>query len=237
MTQLNSNQIYNGTLSTIFCELAQDTAADQKRMDAVNKGIEHLGARTYRAGHDWGFTPAAGQTPPRKKLEVTLQAGDLVKIFKTIKSGDVCWGGRIDFDHSTNIYGEQKGADQAQWSKMFFSGLPAKLVREDGRVIYGALEAHYETGMEGIAWSICEYGLNGYGALNALKTGDHMSVFDCVRGGEVEWEGVMEFSDYGVKKLNEKAFSPEIVRETSHMKTADWLNLSTQRRPVTVVRP
>lgn len=42
----------------------------------------------------------------------------------------------------------------------------------------GVLEPWFETGTEGIIWSVQEDGKDGYDGLNVIKAGDHLTVYD-----------------------------------------------------------
>jgi hypothetical protein len=53
----------------------------------------------------------------------------------------------------------------------------------------GVLDAFFETGTEGVLWSIFDNDLQGYEALNILKDGDYLFVED--GKGEIEWEGIV----------------------------------------------
>lgn len=58
----------------------------------------------------------------------------------------------------------------------------------------GKLDAFFETGTEGVVWSVVEDGKKGYDALNGLQDGDYLRIFDehnnVVFDGEVrlEWK-------------------------------------------------
>jgi hypothetical protein len=56
--------------------------------------------------------------------------------------------------------------------------------------IYGRLEAFFETGTEGVVWSLHNPILPGYYGLVPLNDGDHLSVFD--DSGNVIWQGVIK---------------------------------------------
>ena len=44
--------------------------------------------------------------------------------------------------------------------------------------ITGVLDAYFETGTEGVIWSVYEDGKTGYDGLNCLHTGDHLTIYD-----------------------------------------------------------
>ena len=43
--------------------------------------------------------------------------------------------------------------------------------------IKGKLEAFFETGTEGVIWSVCEDEKEGYDSLHCLKNGDNLTIF------------------------------------------------------------
>lgn len=61
-------------------------------------------------------------------------------------------------------------------------------------MILGKGHAWFETGTEGVMWSVYENGKQGYDGLNVIKTGDKLTIYDKgERGREtVLWEGVVE---------------------------------------------
>lgn len=59
-------------------------------------------------------------------------------------------------------------------------------------VIYGALEAYFETGTEGVIWSVYEDGDKGYDGLHCLKNGDNLKVFN--KDGSFLWEGIINLN-------------------------------------------
>lgn len=60
----------------------------------------------------------------------------------------------------------------------------------DPREIRGVLDAFFETGTEGVLWSLHDPGLPGYDALNVLEDGDALRVLDS--GGGTLWEGTVD---------------------------------------------
>lgn len=225
-----------GMLSTVHVELPFEDEDKAKEAAEMNASIAHLGVRVTRSATDWAFIDykdgytATGRTDREDDPRRKFQSGDLVKIFKTVSDGDVLWSGEIDYDRSDYHHGIQQGFHQDKWSYMFYDHLPAKLEKKDGTVIYGALEPFCETGTEGVIWSVHEYGKSGYDGLNCLEEGEKLTVFSSVRDGEVEWEGELDFSEERVTKIG----WTEILRETKHMNTEDWLQMSWQNRPVIV---
>jgi hypothetical protein len=229
-------------LSTITVELPYETEEEAKEAEEFNKGLATLGMRTFRSGTDWGYREYKDtlvcrleDNPMETKTfniqPTRFQSGDLVKIFKTVSDGDVHWQGDIKLEFGEFPNGIQKSPDikDKNWPHMFFDNMPAKLERK-GKVIFGSLEPFSETGTEGIVWSICEYGKDGYDALHCLKNGDRLTVYSDVRDGEVEWEGKLEFSEKKIGKIG----YVETVRDTNHMDTEKWLKLSWQNRPAII---
>lgn len=45
------------------------------------------------------------------------------------------------------------------------------------RNIEGTLDAWFETGCEGIYWTLYEKGKQGYGGLNIIEEGDYLTIF------------------------------------------------------------
>ncbi len=54
-------------------------------------------------------------------------------------------------------------------------------------MINGKLEAFFETGTEGVIWSVYDDDDNGYNSLHCLKDGDYLEVFNEV--GSILWKG------------------------------------------------
>lgn len=61
------------------------------------------------------------------------------------------------------------------------------------------LLAFYETGTEGVFWSICDNNKTGYDALAPLKNGDYLFVED--GKGKIEWEGTVAL-DYDTNRIS-----------------------------------
>lgn len=242
MSDQDYGDAVSGILRTKHVELPFEDKAKQQEANDMNRQLAGFGVRVVRSATDWGYSSHDNSltsrfldsgTYPDEHVEATsFKAGDLVKIFKTVTDGDIAWQGKIDYDRSEYHHGFQKDIDKKDWSRMFSDALPAKLERKDGTVIYGALEPFCETGTEGVIWSVSEYGQAGYAGLNCLEEGDVLTVYKNVRDGEVEWEGVLDFEEENITKVG----WTEVLRETKHMKTEDWLQMSWDNRPV-VVKP
>jgi len=55
--------------------------------------------------------------------------------------------------------------------------------------VKGVLDRFFETGTEGIVWSVYEDGMTGYDGLNCLSTGDHLTIFDPDNRDNIVWYG------------------------------------------------
>ena len=56
--------------------------------------------------------------------------------------------------------------------------------------IFGRLDAFFETGTEGVVWSVADQRLPGYDGLWPLQFGDHLDVLDA--NGETLWQGIIK---------------------------------------------
>ena len=61
--------------------------------------------------------------------------------------------------------------------------------------IDGELMDFFETGTEGVIWSVQQTDVRGYAGLHTIKAGDALTVYN--EDGSVRWEGVIE-PDYEV---------------------------------------
>ena len=224
-----------GLLSLMNVELPPESEAAKAEMDKTNAELAGTGWRTCRMAYDWGYQTyddilsRARKKKRHEEIKQPFKSGDLVKVFKTVSEGDVAWEGVIALNRKNYHHGLQKGLKKETWVNMFYNQLPARLER-NGVVMFGALDPFSETGTEGVIWALDEFGKNGYDALNILQDGDKLTVYKNVRDGEVEWEGAIDVGPVDVKKLKWH----EVVRDTNHMDTQKWLELSFQRRPVVV---
>jgi hypothetical protein len=232
-------------LDTMTVELPPETPEAAERMAKQNEELSQseelrgLGIRVYRGGTDYGFRTydtlmtnmsySALQKMKRRPEAQRLESGMLVKVFNTVSDGDVCWQGKIDFDTKEYHHGLQKGMDGKTWARMFYDGMPAKLV-QDGRTIYGRLEPFCETGTEGVIWSLHEYGVQSYAGLHCLRDGDDLTVYSAVRDGNVAWQGVLDFGPEQVTKIN----WTEVLRTAKHMDTEKWLHMCYDQCPVVI---
>lgn len=57
-------------------------------------------------------------------------------------------------------------------------------------IVDGVLEEFFETGCEGLMWTVYEDGKEGYDGLNTLEPGDHLTVFG--ENDEVLFEGLID---------------------------------------------
>ncbi len=65
------------------------------------------------------------------------------------------------------------------------------LRKEDqSQVRKGVLDPYFETGTEGIVWSLCEDGKEGYDGLNILEKGDQLKVYG--EKGNILFDGVID---------------------------------------------
>ena len=225
-----TNKLY-GTLQVIYTEVPYENEEEEKRAEEMNKEIAHLGFRTYRSALDWGYRLSdAFLKHADSREDPAFKTGDLVKVFKTIADGDLHWQGKIDYDRSEYHHGFQKGMDKGEWSRMFSYSLPA-ILKRDGKLIHGALDAFAETGTEGVIWSVHEYGKAGYEGLHCLQDGDELTVYTKVTNGDIEWEGELSFSEPGITKI---ADWREALRTTKHMDSKKWLQLSYDNRPMVI---
>jgi hypothetical protein len=99
---MSDEKIY-GLLTATTVELPFENAEAQAEADKTNAQLGGL-FRVFRGGTDWGFQ-AKGEKEP-----ALLQSGDLVRIFKTVTDGDVCWQGTVDFDTKHYHHVLQKSA-------------------------------------------------------------------------------------------------------------------------------
>ena len=55
--------------------------------------------------------------------------------------------------------------------------------------IKGKCDPYFETGTEGVIWSVYEDGKEGYDGLHCLNEGDYLTIFDPADSTKVVWEG------------------------------------------------
>lgn len=61
------------------------------------------------------------------------------------------------------------------------------------KIINGKLDPFFETGTEGVIWSVYEDGKMGYEGLNCLEYGDYLRVYDKSKTTKIIWEGSIFF--------------------------------------------
>ncbi|MGE4313151.1 MAG: hypothetical protein AB7E85_02615 [Pseudobdellovibrionaceae bacterium] len=221
--------------------------ADPAREEAAQKQAEEHGFREQAFLTRFGYSAYADDVlTPRGDYAFTK--GDLVKVFKTVSKGEVLWEGHVSLNRERDrvkgptgyqgqavggfwVHGVQDDMDSQKWGRMFFNKLPAKLER-DGHIIYGALDPFFETGTEGVIWSVQEFGNYGYAGLHCLKDGDKLTVYSVVLDGEVEWEGPVAFEDV-MPPL--KVDWTDLHQIPTHCDPRQWLRFSYDCRPVAIV--
>ena len=80
-------------------------------------------------------------------------------------------------------------------------------------VIRGVLDPFFETGTEGVIWSVYEDGRTGYDGLNCLADGDYLRIFDKEDPTKVVWEGIIDLEwerNYRKYPLNPKYGQQEV---------------------------
>lgn len=221
----------SGLLTPITIELPPENAEEAARLAKQNEEIKHLGFRTFRGGTDYGFVSfnSLNADPQKERKPTRLQSGTLVKIFNSVTDGDIQWQGKIDFDRKEYHHGLQRGIERSAWARMFFNGLPAKLV-QNGKTIFGHLEPFCETGTEGVIWSVKAYGIPSYDGLFPLENGNDLTIYSRVRNGNIAWQGTL---DFGPEKITKLGWT-EIVRTANHMDTEKWLHMCYDRLPLII---
>ena len=78
--------------------------------------------------------------------------------------------------------------------------------------IKGILEPFFETGTEGVIWSVYEDGKSGYDALHCLGCGDHLAIYDLVDPSKLLWYGNI---DYEYERNKQPfPFNPQYSQQT-----------------------
>lgn len=85
--------------------------------------------------------------------------------------------------------------------------------------IKGTLNPYFETGTEGVIWSLNEDYKNGYDALVILEAGDELTVFD--NYGNIEYRGIVT-PDYEMC-LTTSRFNPAHVQPSVGGLWVHWL--------------
>lgn len=67
-------------------------------------------------------------------------------------------------------------------------------------IIKGKGETFFETGTEGIIWSLLEPDKQGYEGLHCLRNGHYLKVFEIDNQAQVVWEGVVDL-EYERQKI------------------------------------
>ncbi|OIN87105.1 MAG: hypothetical protein AUJ12_03415 [Alphaproteobacteria bacterium CG1_02_46_17] len=187
-----------------------------------NMPADPQGNEKYEIIYDWGYktyediSKSLGATTAEDFLPaptILLPDRSIVSVFNTISSGEVLWDGEVQLESKRGyrpyplnpqygqqeifgswVHGFEKTLSPETWASMFFSHLPAKL-EKNGVVKYGALEPFFETGTEGVIWSLQDYSQTGYASLNPLTDGDKLTVYSTVEKGNILWSGKVSFED------------------------------------------
>lgn len=88
----------------------------------------------------------------------------------------------------------------------------------------GVLDGWFETGTEGIVWALLEDGKTGYAALQPLRRGDHLKVFD--EDGTVLFDDLINpdpIVGLTVSPLNPEWKQPSVFGIWIHWTQRGWL--------------
>jgi hypothetical protein len=227
-----------GILSTKFVELPYDNIFEQKKAEKLNAEITDTGFYTVNSASDFGFIETFADQPTDFSKIERLKSDIEISLFKTIADGTMLWEGRINLERENYHHGYQRGLTEKKWVSMFYSALPAKLIKNRGQTVFGALEAFMETGTEGPIWMLKEYGKNGYEALEEMNDGDILTIYNCVFDGEIDWHGRLSFgtdSPFSATLDETSNWTHQVMRKTYHMPTGDWMLITFQHRPCKIV--
>lgn len=81
-------------------------------------------------------------------------------------------------------------------------------------VIKGKLDPFFETGTEGVVWSVYEDGQQGYDGLNCLYQGDYLIIYDLEDPSKIVWKGNIDFEyerNYRPYPLNPQYGQQEVL--------------------------
>jgi hypothetical protein len=67
------------------------------------------------------------------------------------------------------------------------------------KAIKGKLDPFFETGTEGVIWSVYEDGKQGYAGLHCLQYGDYLTIFDPDVTANILWEGNIHYDSAGIQ--------------------------------------
>ena len=203
-----------------------------EKLEELNQLEEDLNGAEQpiiRSVMDWSFVtyPSDAAEPKTYKLE----SGLLVKVFNTVSDADtVLKLENIKLKNNGSHRSYPEGFTFDKWYGLCSQGLPAKLTKVDGSVVYGVLNAITEQGSEGPFWIISDYSKTGYEAWNSIGNGDTLEIFENVRDGNIAWEGVVAFGPENPQNLD----GTEILREPQHMSLEGWRTLSWGRHPAVI---
>ena len=184
----------------------------------------------------------------REEILDKIEDGSLITVFNTISKGDIFWQGTVDLEYKNRhrpfpmnpqygqqeifgmwVRGLQANLDPETWAAMFFLDLPATLER-DGKLYHGSLDPFFETGTEGVIWSLSEYAEKcGYDTLHCLQNGDRLTVYSSVSDGDIDLKTRLTFKDAAEDKRQK--------REPNEIPFEKWQQLFYQNRPVLIQKP
>lgn len=225
----------------------------------VTERGEHIGGGLYasKGYKEWGSVSSdavinrlkALQANQVSKEQVTpIDDGSLITVFNTITKGDIFWQGTVDLEYKNRhrpfpanpqygqqeifgmwVRGLQADLQPETWAAMFFLGLPAILER-DGKTYHGSLDPFFETGTEGVIWSLSEYADQcSYSTLHPLSDGDKLTVYSRVTDGNVDLATKISFEQMD----KEKGYA----RKPKEISLEKWEQLFYQNRPVRIHKP
>ena len=110
--------------------------------------------------------------------------------------------------------------------------------------IIGKLDAYWETGTEGVIWSVYENDKKGYDGLHCLENGDYLIVYDPVNTENIVWEGNIDLEyerNYRKFPMNPKYGQQAIAGMWVHgiqrdVEPDDWGNWFFKEYPAELVK-
>lgn len=220
------HDVVYGTLDMDFVE----TSRDEKNVRIIGSGDNAIQVFNVEGYYDYVLRPypifpdkpLADITDPVKEIiipkAVSLQEGDLLRVFNTISDGEYLWSRRLMLA-SSPVNGHlkhDKTIAPALWQTMFNLNLPS--VHCYGPQISGRLDFYVATGE---AYNtFLRYNRDGYEAMVRVEDGVDLTIFKKVTDGHVMYDDRLGFNVLNAKESLGKpyAFFGDVVRRPQGLK-------------------